>query len=116
MQITTVEQLKKVEVNHTLFLINPFGNGDQSKVSIEKFTVHSVLVDRFSGRVEFKDLDIDYVSSHHFTGLLSGCKYVYKLESEAKDKLKEIRKGLHGGEVKAHHDSCKSEHRIGDYY
>jgi len=116
MQITTLEQLAKVEVNHTLFLINPFGNGNQSKVSIEKFTVQSVLADRFSGRVEFKDLDIDYVSGHHFTDLLSGCKYVYKLESEAKDKLKEIHKGLHGVEVSAHHDRCKSEYRFSDYY
>ncbi len=109
MQITTLEQLAKVEKNHTLFLINPFGQGDQSRVSIEKFTVHNVLVGKFRGRVEFKSLDIDYIDEHSFVGLLFGCKYVYKLEDEAEGKLKEIRKGLHDEEVKAHHDSCKEE-------
>lgn len=115
MQITTLEQLAKVEKNHTLFLINPFGQGDQSRVSIEKFTVHNVLAEKFRGRVEFKSLDIDYISDHFFTSLLSGCKYVYKLESEAEEKIKEIRKGLHAEEVKAHHDSCREECRSYGY-
>ena len=107
MQITTLEQLEEVRVNHTLFLINPFGNGDQSKVEIEKFTVHAVWAGKFTGRIEFKKLSIDRVSDAHFTDILSGCKYVYTLESEAESKLKEIHKGLHSEEVKSHHDSCK---------
>jgi len=117
MQITTLEQLAKVEVNHTLFLINPFGMGDQSRVEVEKFTVQSVKHDRFKGRVEFKSLDIDYISEHHFTSMLGRCKYVYKLESEARTKLKEVHKGLHADEVKEHHDSCREmEHHFGMSY
>ena len=107
MQITTLEQLSKVEVNHTLFLINPFGNSNQSKVEIAKFTVHAVCSDKLVGRKEFKRLGIDRVSDAHFIDLLSRCKYVYKLESEAETKLKEIHKGLHAFEVADHHSSCR---------
>jgi len=107
MQITTLEQLDQVRPNHTLFLINPFGNGNQANVQIEKFTVHAVWANKFTGRGEFKKLSIDQVSDKHFTDMLSGCKYVYTLESEAESKLKDIHKGLHNDEVKSHHDSCK---------
>lgn len=116
MQITTLEQLDKVRPNDTLFLINPFGNGNQSKVAIEKFTVHAIWAEKFTGKIEFKSLDIERVDDHYFTDLLSNCKYAYTTEEEAIEKLKEVHDGLHAFEVKSHHDSCREEFRHFDMY
>ena len=107
MQITTLEQLAKVEVNHTLFLINPFGMGDQSKVSINAFTVSKINKETFDGRSQFLTLDIDREGHEYFSTMLGRCKYVYTELSEANSKLDEIHKGLHAHTVKEHHDNCR---------
>lgn len=107
MQLTTIEELQNVKVNDTLFLINPFGNGDQSKVSIEAFTVSEVLQGKFNGRSQFLTLDIDYNISQCFGDLISRCKYVYTTLNEANNKLAEVRKGLHTEEVADHHEACE---------
>lgn len=108
MEITTFEQLEEVRVKHELFLINPFSNGNQSKVNIEQITILSIHHDdRFTGRAR------DY----YFTDMLSNCKYVFTLQSEAESKLNEVRKGLHADEVKEHHDSYREmEHHFGMSY
>ncbi len=106
MQITTIEQLKEVKTNDTLFLINPFGCRDQSKVSIEAFTVQKLNEGVFTGRKQFFVLDIDYVSDNHLGDMIGRCKYVYTSLSEANEKLNEIHKGIHSAEVKEHADFC----------
>lgn len=107
MQITTLEQLSEVKVNHTLFLINPFGNGDQSKVSINAFTVGKVNKETFDGRSQFLSLGIDREDHQYFLTILGRCKYIYTKLNEANNKLDEVRNGLHHHEVKEHHDSCR---------
>ena len=106
MKITTIEQLKEVKIGDVLFLINPFSNGNQEKVLLEKFTVQGVYADKFNGRRELKEIHVDRVSDNHFSDMLSGCKYAYTVEGEALEKLKDVRKGLHSHEVNYHHESC----------
>ncbi len=99
MQLTTIKQLEEVKPNDTLFLINPYGNGNQSKINICAFGVTEVGGEKFDG----EDLNCDFATSNHFCDLLSGCKYVYTELLEANDKLKEIQAGLHTEEVDKHH-------------
>ena len=108
MRLTTVEQLKEVEAGSTLFLINPLGQGDQSRVSIEMFTISEVDDERFEGRKRFLSLDIDSIGRHFFTDMLSSCKYVYTELAEADSTLVEVRAGIHKEAVGAHHASCDS--------
>jgi hypothetical protein len=107
MQLTTVKELKQVQAGESLFLINPFGDGDQSRVKIKKIIVESVEFDRFvTLNVDSEWLDHDSLDHEFFTDLLSrGCKYVYTDFSEAESKLAEVRTGIHAQEVKNHHDS-----------
>ena len=106
MQITTFEQLTKTKAGETLFLINPFGQGDQSQVCVEFFEVESIDGEKFDGRIRFFGKDIDYRSSHFFSDMLGRCKYAFTTKEEAEEKLIEVRAGLHQEEVKEHHDWC----------
>jgi len=116
MQITTLEKLAEVQVNDTLFLINPFGNGNQSEVSINAFTVSKINKETFDGRSQFLTLDIDREDHEYFVTILGRCKYVYTKLSEANNKLDEVRQGLHAFEVKKHHDSCRDAFNCFDRY
>lgn len=107
MQLTTIEQLKNVQVNDTLFLINPFGNDNQSNVCIEAFTVHDIDEEKFNGRSQFIGSDCDHLDVNFFVSMLGRCKSVYTQLSEANEQLDRVHKGLHAATVKAHHDSCK---------
>lgn len=107
MQLTTIEQLKNVKINDTLFLINPFGNGNQSKVRIEAFTVQKVNDEHFDGRKQFVGLDCDFMDINFFASMLCHCKYVYTQLNEANEQLNKVRAGIHAEAVKKHHDSCK---------
>lgn len=116
MQITTLEQLAEVEVNDTLFLINPFGNGSQSEISINAFTVSKINKETFDGRSQFLTLDIDRDDHEYFSTILGRCKYVYTELSEANSKLNEVHEGLHACTVKEHHDSCREVYHSFDRY
>jgi len=100
MQLTTIEQLKKVKPNDTLFLINPFGNSNQAEIKVCAFGVRQVNEQSFDG----EDLNQDSPTYNHFNDMIRGCKYVYTELLEANDKLKEIQGGLHQQEVSDHHE------------
>ena len=116
MQLTTVEQLVKVKVGEKLFLINPFGNKNQSKVEIETFTVGQLCDGFFKGRVQYLNLGIDYMSKNYIGDMLSRCKYVFTDLSEANAKLKDVRGGIHADTVGEHHDWCDEIEKDFDIY
>ena len=106
MRLETIDQLKKVKKGNTLFLINPYRNRSQARVEIQVFTVMQIDGLWVKGKTDLISGDFESYSRDHFHDWLDSNKYVYNQLSEAADKLKEVRNGLHKVEVKKHHDLC----------
>ena len=115
MQITTLEQLGKTEPDQVLFLINPFEQGDQTDVTIKCITILNVFNDKIECVIGRNGDHFNHNEICHFTDMLTLCKYIYTSKIEAKDMLKQIHKGLHDDEVKAHHESCIEMYDSSDF-
>ena len=109
MRITTLKQLKSVKPSETLWLINPYGNGDQSRVTCIEFKIKNVNEDFFSGLIKH-DICESYERKKYFSDLLQGCKYVFTNLMDSNKALADIKGGLHHDEVKAHHDEVKAHY------
>ena len=116
MQITTLEQLAESKVGDTLFLINPFGMGNQALVPLEEFTISEVNQKSFAGGSVMKSLDIDGPREHYFSDMILSPNYIFTSWSEAKEKLVEVHGGIHSVEVKSHHDSCREAFKYSYMY
>ena len=106
MRITTLKQLKSVKPSETLWLINPYGNGDQSRVTRIEFKIKNVNEDFFYGLIKH-DICESHERKKYFSDILRGCQYVFTNLMDANEALADIKGGLHHHEVKAHHDWCK---------